>query len=208
MIYKSFVLRLVLFDLGLFFVLVILFLLTFFPYRNIPELRKYTKWTFIFILGGISVLWNYRGHFIDARLYLQKGDAYVQKTACIVRSLTGTTDSRLLAGEEDLTCMDGEHFHTREIHNGLMILPRGREVVLYYLPRSRQIVDIRTPEGEVIWSGSETWQKGKMPCWLSSLLGLLTLYFARRRQEKATWAIVKGANKPEEKKKKKKKKRT
>jgi len=155
--YKSMVIKIFLIDIGIVLALESLFVVTFLLYRQVPSLKRYTYATFFLALMGLVGLWIYRFDFVDVVNYFQQGDAYLQKTTCLVDAVTGSTGGRLLLGQKHIACEGQGEFHVWLSRDPLF--PReGERLVLTYLPLSRRVVEMRDMNGEILWPGDGGWQ--------------------------------------------------
>ena len=91
----------------------------------------------------ISILSSY-SRFIDYVRYLYYGDRYINRSVCTVSEHSRSTISGLF-GEESFKCVNGEKFYVKYTFRYSRWLWRqvGKEVEVFYLPRSRTVVEIR-----------------------------------------------------------------
>lgn len=150
-----------------------LFLLTYFLIRQSPATRPYTYTTFFFLFLSLYSLWVYREGFIDFVQYMRRGDAYVVRTRCTVRSVTGAMAGRLFLGQKYITCQEipkGRSFQLW-FHRGTLFPKPGETYLFIHLPRSRQILEIRTADGQ-----ERLWPSTGYTSWLQTLLAVLLLW--------------------------------
>jgi len=151
-----------------------LFFLSYFLIRQSPATRPYTYTAFFFLFLSLYSLWIYRDDFIDFVQYMRHGDTYVSRALCTVKSVTGAMAGHLLLGQNYITCIENSQDNSFQLwFHWERLFPKPGDTYLFvYLPRSRQVLEILTPDGEEsVWPSSSGYAS-----WVQTLLALLLLW--------------------------------